>query len=35
MEETAIVKFSEVNLSLASLDVFDPDFVLQKNATDC
>jgi hypothetical protein len=34
MEERAIVWFSEVNFSLASLDVFEPDFVLQVNATD-
>jgi hypothetical protein len=34
MEETAIMRFSEVNFSLASLDVFKPDFVLQVNATD-
>jgi hypothetical protein len=34
MEERAIVRISEVNFSLASLDVFKPDFVLQANATD-
>jgi hypothetical protein len=34
MEELAIVRFSEVNFSLASLDIFEPDFVLQINATD-
>jgi hypothetical protein len=34
MEETAIMRFSKVNFSLASLDVFKPDFVLQVNATD-
>jgi hypothetical protein len=34
MEERAIVRFSEVNFSLASLDVFKPNFVLQINATD-
>jgi hypothetical protein len=34
MEETAIMRFSKVYLSLASLDVFKPDFVLQINATD-
>jgi hypothetical protein len=33
MEETAIMRFSEVYLSLASLDVFKPDFMLQINAT--
>jgi hypothetical protein len=34
MKEGAIMRFSEVNFSLASLDVFKPDFVLQVNATD-
>ena len=34
MEELAIVRFSEINFSLASLDVLKPDFVLQVNATD-
>jgi hypothetical protein len=34
MEKTAIMRFSKVYLSLASLDVFKPDFVLQVNATD-
>jgi hypothetical protein len=34
MEERAIMRFSEVNFSLASLDVFKPNFVLQVNATD-
>jgi hypothetical protein len=34
MEERTIVRFSEVNFSLASLDIFKPDFVLQVNATD-
>jgi hypothetical protein len=34
MEELAIVRFSEVNFSLASLDVLEPDFVLQVNAPD-
>jgi hypothetical protein len=34
MEELAIMWFREVNFSLASLDVFKPDFVLQVNATD-
>jgi hypothetical protein len=33
MEERAIVRFSEINFSLASLDVFKPDFVFQVNAT--
>jgi hypothetical protein len=33
MEERAIMRFSEVNFSLASLDVFKPNFVLQINAT--
>ena len=28
MEERAVMRFSEVYLSLASLDVFEPDFVL-------
>jgi hypothetical protein len=27
------MRFGEVYLSLASLDVFEPDFVLQVNAT--
>jgi len=27
--------FGKVDLSLASLDVFEPDFVLQVNAPDC
>jgi hypothetical protein len=34
MEKTAILRFTKVNFSLASLDVFEPDFVLQVNATD-
>ncbi len=34
MEELAIMWFGEVDLSLASLDVFKPDFVIQVNATD-
>jgi hypothetical protein len=34
MEEKAIVLFSEINFSLPSLDVFEPYFVLQINATD-
>jgi hypothetical protein len=34
MEELAIVRFSEVNFSLASFNVLKPDFVLQVNATD-
>jgi hypothetical protein len=33
MEERAIMRFSKVYLSLASFDVFKPDFVLQVNAT--
>jgi hypothetical protein len=28
------MRFSKVNFSLASLDVFKPNFVLQINATD-
>ncbi len=34
LEERTIMRFGEVYLSLASLDVFKPDFVLQVNATD-
>jgi hypothetical protein len=34
MEKLAIMRLSKVYLSLASLDVFKPDFVLQVNATD-
>jgi hypothetical protein len=34
MEELAIVRFSEINFSLASFNVLKPDFVLQVNATD-
>ena len=34
MEERAIMRLGEVYFSLASLDVFKPDFVLQVNATD-
>ncbi len=34
MEEKAVMRLGEVYLSLASLDVFKPDFVLQVNATD-
>jgi hypothetical protein len=34
MEERAVMRFSEVYLSLSSFDVFKPDFVLQVNATD-
>jgi len=34
MEERAVMRLGEVYLSLASLDVFKPDFVLQVNATD-
>ena len=34
MEELAVMRFGEVDLSLASLDVFKPDFVLQVNATE-
>jgi hypothetical protein len=34
MEDLAIMRFSKVDLSLASLDVFKPNFVLQVNATD-
>jgi hypothetical protein len=34
MDKLAIVRFSEVNFSLASLDFLEPDFVLQVNATD-
>jgi hypothetical protein len=34
MKERAIVRFSKVNFSLASLDVLKPDFVLQVNAMD-
>jgi hypothetical protein len=33
MEETAMMRFSKVYLSLASLDVFKPNFVFQVNAT--
>ena len=29
------MRLGEVDLSLASLDVFEPDFVLQVNAQDC
>jgi len=34
MEELAVMRFGEVDLSLTSLDVFKPNFVLQVNATD-
>ena len=34
MEERAVMRFSKVYLSLATLDVFEPDLVLQVNATD-
>ena len=34
MEELAVMRFGKVYLSLASLDVFEPDFELQVNATD-
>jgi hypothetical protein len=34
MEELAVMRFGKVYFSLASLDVFKPDFVLQVNATD-
>jgi hypothetical protein len=34
MEVTAIIRFSKDYFSLASLDIFEPDFVLQINATD-
>jgi hypothetical protein len=34
MKELAIVWFSKVYLSFASLDVLESDFVLQINATD-
>jgi hypothetical protein len=34
IEERAIMRFGEVYFSLATLDVFKPDFVLQVNATD-
>ena len=35
MEERQIMRISEVDLSLASLDVLEPDLVLEVNATDC
>jgi hypothetical protein len=35
MKELAVMRLGEVDLSLASLDVFEPDFVLQVNAPDC
>ncbi len=34
MEELAVMRFGKVDLSLATLDVFEPDFVLQVNGTD-
>jgi hypothetical protein len=34
MEERAIMRFSKVYLSVALLDVFKPNFVLQINAPD-
>jgi hypothetical protein len=34
MKELAIVRFSEVNFSLASFNVLKPNFVLQINAPD-
>ncbi len=34
MEDLAVMRFGEVDLSLASLNVFKPNFVLQVNATD-
>jgi hypothetical protein len=33
IEERAVMRLGEVYLSLASFDVFEPDFVLQVNAT--
>jgi hypothetical protein len=33
IEERAVMRFGEVYFSLAALDVFEPDFVLQVNAT--
>ena len=33
IEELAVMRFGKVDLTLASLDCFKPDFVLQINAT--
>ena len=34
MEQCVVMRISEIDLTLASLDVLEPDLVFQVNATD-